>query len=61
MNQKIQDIIKLIEEKDIKMIDFKMVDINGQFRHVTIPVAVLMKALWKKVSASTLQTTATQL
>ena len=32
-----QDIIKLIEEKDIKMVDFKMVDINGQYRHVTIP------------------------
>ena len=32
-----RDIIKLIEEQDIKMIDFKMVDINGQYRHVTIP------------------------
>ena len=35
--KKVQDIIKLIKEKDIKMVDFKMVDINGQFRHVTIP------------------------
>ncbi len=34
---KIQEIIKLIKEQDIKMVDFKMVDINGQFRHVTIP------------------------
>ena len=33
------DIIKLIEEKDIKMVDFKIVDINGQFRHVTIPAS----------------------
>ena len=32
-----QDIMKLIEEKNIRMVDFKMVDINGQFRHVTIP------------------------
>ena len=32
-----QDIIRIIEEKGIKMVDFKMVDINGQFRHVTIP------------------------
>lgn len=32
-----QDIMKLIEEHDIKMIDFKVVDINGQYRHVTIP------------------------
>ena len=29
--------MKMIEEHDIKMVDFKMVDINGQFRHVTIP------------------------
>ena len=33
----VADIIKMIEENDIKMVDFKMVDINGQFRHVTIP------------------------
>ena len=37
MAKTVQDIIKLIEEKGIKMVDFKMVDINGQFRHVTIP------------------------
>ena len=37
MNKKIQEIIDLIKEKDIKMVDFKMVDIHGQFRHVTIP------------------------
>ena len=34
---KVQDIMKLIKEQGIKMVDFKMVDINGQFRHVTIP------------------------
>ncbi|MBR6207452.1 MAG: type I glutamate--ammonia ligase [Oscillospiraceae bacterium] len=34
-----QDIIKLIEADNIKMVDFKMVDINGQFRHITIPAA----------------------
>ena len=32
-----KDIMKLIRENDIKMVDFKMVDINGQYRHVTIP------------------------
>ena len=37
MNEKVQKIMDLIREKDIKMVDFKMVDINGQFRHVTIP------------------------
>ncbi len=34
----VQDILQMIQEKGIKMVDFKMVDINGQFRHVTIPV-----------------------
>ncbi len=34
----VQDILQLIRDKEIKMVDFKMVDINGQFRHVTIPV-----------------------
>ncbi|MBR6703844.1 MAG: type I glutamate--ammonia ligase [Lachnospiraceae bacterium] len=28
-----------IRDNDIKMLDFKMVDINGAFRHVTIPAA----------------------
>lgn len=32
-----KDIIKRIKEENIQMVDFKMVDINGQFRHVTIP------------------------
>ncbi|MBP3410746.1 MAG: type I glutamate--ammonia ligase [Clostridia bacterium] len=37
MHKSIQDIMNLIRENDIKMVDFKMVDINGQYRHVTIP------------------------
>jgi len=37
MKKTVQDIMALIGEQDIKMVDFKMVDINGQFRHVTIP------------------------
>jgi len=32
-----KDILKMIREHDIKMVDFKMVDINGMYRHVTIP------------------------
>ena len=32
-----KDILSIIEEKGIKMVDFKMVDINGQYRHVTSP------------------------
>ena len=37
MSKSIKDILKMIEENDIKMVDFKMVDINGVYRHVTIP------------------------
>ena len=36
MNNKVEKIKKLIKENGIKIIDFKMVDINGQFRHVSI-------------------------
>ncbi|MBQ2945900.1 MAG: type I glutamate--ammonia ligase [Clostridia bacterium] len=37
MAKTVKDILNIIKENDIKMVDFKMVDINGQFRHVTIP------------------------
>ena len=37
MSKTVQDILDIIREKGIKMVDFKMVDINGQYRHVTIP------------------------
>ena len=37
MAKSAQDIIDLIRENGIKMVDFKMVDIHGQYRHVTIP------------------------
>ena len=37
MAKSVQDILNMIQENDIKMVDFKMVDINGQYRHVTIP------------------------
>lgn len=47
MAKSIQDIISLIQEKNIQMVDFKMVDINGQYRHVTIPA--------ENLSADTMQ------
>ena len=37
MAKSTQDVLKIIKENGIKMVDFKMVDINGQYRHVTIP------------------------
>ncbi|MBQ1835241.1 MAG: glutamine synthetase beta-grasp domain-containing protein, partial [Oscillospiraceae bacterium] len=32
-----KEVMQFIREQGIKMVDFKMVDINGQYRHVTIP------------------------
>ena len=37
MARKVQELMNMIKDNDIRMIDFKIVDINGQFRHVTIP------------------------
>ena len=37
MTDKVKKVIELIRTRGIKMVDFKMVDIMGQFRHVTIP------------------------
>mgnify|MGYP000594119034 FL=1 len=40
-----QDVMQLIREQGIKMVDFKMVDINGQYRHVTIPAQNFTEAM----------------
>ena len=37
MAKSIKEVLDFIKKNDIKMVDFKMVDINGQYRHVTIP------------------------
>ena len=47
MKRTIQDIINWIKEDGIKMVDFKMVDINGQFRHVTIPACSFSEDMMK--------------
>ncbi len=39
MARSAQDLMKMIQENDIQMVDFKIVDINGQYRHVTIPAS----------------------
>ena len=39
MARSFDDIKQMIEEHKIEMVDFKMVDIHGIFRHVTIPVS----------------------
>ncbi|MCR4955667.1 MAG: type I glutamate--ammonia ligase [Lachnospiraceae bacterium] len=37
MSRTVKDVMALIREHNIKMVDFKMVDIDGGYRHVTIP------------------------
>ena len=48
MGKTVQDIMTLIREQDIKMVDFKMVDIHGQFRHVTVLMRPTMAMQWWK-------------
>ena len=48
-----KDILKLIREHDIKMVDFKMVDINGVYRHVTIPATHFSEELLERVDGWT--------
>ena len=35
---KSEEIKKLCQEQGIRMIDFKMTDIDGRWRHITIPL-----------------------
>ena len=39
MSTTARDIMQRIKDEQIQMVDFKIVDIHGQFRHVTIPAA----------------------
>ena len=41
MGKTLQEVLDLCQEKDIKMIDFKMTDIDGRWRHLSIPVGRL--------------------
>ena len=47
MAKSVADILDMIQRNDIKMVDFKMVDINGQYRHVTIPAKNFSEATIK--------------
>ena len=58
MGKTVKDIMKLIEKEKIEMLDFKMVDINGQYRHVTIPAKNFNEETIRTVSALMLLTTA---
>ncbi len=39
MNKALQKVLKLNKEQNIEMVDFKMTDIDGRWRHITIPAA----------------------
>ena len=39
MFQNVNEVIQFIHDNDVKMLDLKMVDIHGAFRHVTIPAS----------------------
>ncbi len=41
MGKTLQDILHLCQEKEIKIVDFKMTDIDGRWRHLSIPVGRL--------------------
>ena len=37
MLKTVKDVKKFVVENDIRMIDFRMIDINGRWHHLTIP------------------------
>lgn len=42
-----KEVIKYIKDNKVQMVDFKMVDINGAFRHVTIPASGFTEEILK--------------
>jgi len=38
MFNSVAEVQKFIKEYDVKMVDFKMVDLEGRWRHLSIPV-----------------------
>lgn len=38
MANTLQDVLAMCKENNIKMVDFKMTDIDGRWRHLSIPV-----------------------
>ena len=47
MGKTVNDVINMIKENGIEMVDFKMVDINGNYRHVTIPATGFDESIMK--------------
>ena len=47
MARTFNDVMQMVQEHKIEMVDFKMVDINGVFRHVTIPVSYFTESIMK--------------
>ena len=34
----VEDVRRFVQDNEVKMIDFRMIDINGRWHHLTIPV-----------------------
>ena len=45
MGKTLQEILDLCQEKDIQIVDFKMTDIDGRWRHLSIPVGRILPQL----------------
>ena len=37
MGKSLKDVLKMCKDNDVRMIDFKLTDIDGRWRHLTIP------------------------
>ena len=37
MSRTLKDVLKMIKEEHIEMVDFKMTDVTGRWRHLSIP------------------------
>ncbi|MCR5775644.1 MAG: glutamine synthetase, partial [Lachnospiraceae bacterium] len=44
MPKSLSDIQRLIEEEDIQFVDFKLTDISGRWRHLSIPAERLTES-----------------
>ena len=44
MSRSLQDVQKLIKENNIQMVDFKLTDIDGRWRHLSIPAERLTES-----------------
>ena len=59
MAKTLQEIQDFIRENDIEIVDFKLTDIDGRWRHLSIPAARLTEGTVKTKASSSLKLEAT--